>query len=159
MSELRCMSDSAVSMEGYHPHKMDPKGRVAIPVDWRPAPGTTLRLISAEREGLPVIQVLPEAEYQKRLAEVDAHATATPAQKRVLKGRLYTYNRKAEVSSQGKLLVPKDWSEAANLPTEDYVMLVGKGSFFEIWNNENFAQLNEREMAKLGPLREELGIC
>lgn len=153
------MNDSAASMEGYHPHKMDPKGRVAIPVEWRPGQGTALRLISTDREGLPVIQVLTEAEYQKRLADVDAHPTATPAQKRALKGRLYTYNRKAEVSSQGKLLVPKDWSEAANLPTEDYVILAGKGSFFEIWNTENFAQVAQREVAGLATLREELGTC
>lgn len=146
-------------MEGRYLHKMDPKGRVAIPVEWRPAEGTVLRLISRTRAGLPVLEVLTDEEYRQRLADIDAHPTATPADKRDLRGLLCANNRKAEVSSQGKLLVPKDWSEAADLPTEGYVTLAGKGSFFEIWNTEYWAQVETRVRARLAGLLEELGTC
>jgi DNA-binding transcriptional regulator/RsmH inhibitor MraZ len=71
---------------------------------------------------------------------------------------LHTYSREAEVNQQGKLLVPKDWSEAAGLPTDDQVVLAGRGKFFEIWNRDNFAQMEARIQAELAPLIADLGI-
>jgi len=152
------MNTAPQFMEGRYDHKMDPKFRVSIPVDWRPAPGETLRLLHSVSYDLPVVVALTETEYLDRLMQIDEAENLNPLQKRQLKGRLHSKCRPATVNPQGKLLVPKDWSEAAGLPSDDAVTLVGRGTYFEIWNAGNFATVEERETDELASLNDELGV-
>jgi DNA-binding transcriptional regulator/RsmH inhibitor MraZ len=108
-------------------------------------PGRDAAVAALQSYDLPVVVALTEAEYLDRLQQIDDAENLNPLQKRQLKGRLHSKCRPATVNPQGKLLVPKDWSEAADLPCGDAVSLVGRGTYFEIWNTGNYATVEERE--------------
>ena len=149
---------SAVNyMGGRYDHKMDPKFRVSVPVDWRPAPGETLKLLATTSYGLPVVAVLTEQDFQSRLDVID-ESDKTPLKKRQLKGMLHSRCRPATVNPQGKLLVPKDMSEKAALPADDVVTLVGRGEYFEIWSAANFARVEDVEQEEHADDNAELGV-
>jgi DNA-binding transcriptional regulator/RsmH inhibitor MraZ len=145
-------------LSGYYPYKMDSKYRVSIPVDWRPAPGETLRLLITKRLELPVVSVLTDEDYEERLRIVDEAENMTPAKKRRIKGMLHSRCRSAAINEQGKLLVPKDWSERVGIKAGEPVVLLGLGQHFEIWNQENHAELEAREMESVKAELEELGV-
>jgi MraZ protein len=152
------MSAKSQHLEGRYDHKMDPKYRVAIPSEWRPAPGSTLRLLETRNYGLAVVAALTEEEYELRLRQIDEDGVMSVLEKRQMKGILHSRCRPAPVNEQGKLLVPKDWSERAGLPADGPVVLVGRGTFFEIWSAETFALVEERENEKLAAHNERLGV-
>jgi len=62
------------------------------------------------------------------------------------------------INDQGKLLVPKDWSERAGLDAGGSVVLLGLGQHFEIWSPENYAAMEVRELETAKEDLEELGV-
>lgn len=152
------MSAPIPYLEGRFDHKMDPKFRVSVPSDWRTESGEVLRLLLSESYKLPVIKVLTEREYERRLAEIENTVELNPAQKRALRGRLHLNCRTAVVNPQGKLLVPKDWSEKAGLEADATVVLAGRGDFFEVWNPVNFDQMVAAEIAETDAINVNLDI-
>lgn len=145
-------------MDGRYDHKMDPKYRVAIPSEWRPAPGEKLRLLETKSYGMSVVAALTEEEFNLRLRQIDEDALMTVIEKRQFKGILHSRCRTVAVNEQGKLLVPKDWSERADLPADGPVVLVGRGTYFEIWSADKFADVERSENEKLAAHNERLGI-
>ena len=73
-------------------------------------------------------------------------------------GRLYRQILKTSLNPQGKLLIPKAWCEIPGLNSEESVMLVGRGSYFEIFNPKNYEEMLVREEAETADLDEELGF-
>src|SRR5690606_21778075 len=134
-------SVSLPSLKGRKDHKMDPKCRVSVPPEWRPDQGEQLHLLLSESYDLPVVKVLTERDYASRVAEVEEHPTLNQAQKRKMLGRLAFNCVEAAVNPQGKLLVPKDWSAAAQLEANKPVVHAGRGTYFEIWNPKIFAKM------------------
>lgn len=139
------MSTAEQSYMGFTPYKMDPKYRVSIPTAWRPAAGEVLFLLSSTTHSMPVVKVLSERAYNERKENVN-NSTRTPAQKRAKLGQLAMLCRVASVNDQGKLLVPKDLSEAAGIAAESEVVLAGRDLHFEVWSKENHARVLEIEM-------------
>jgi MraZ protein len=137
---------------------MDPKNRVAVPPEWRPNAGEQLHLLLSQSYNLPVIKVLTEAEYVQRVADVENHAGLNQAQKRKVLGRLALNCIEASVNPQGKLLVPREWCAAAQLAADMPVVLAGRGTYFEIWNVENFAAMAALETAETDELNADLDI-
>src|SRR6478752_4124647 len=131
---------------GYTPYKMDPKYRVSIPTAWRPAPGESLYLLSSKTYGMPVIKVLSEKAYTER-RETVKNSDLTPGQKIAKLGQFAMLCRVASVNDQGKLLIPKDLSEAAGIAAESEVVLAGRDLHFEVWSKANHARVLEIEMA------------
>lgn len=140
---------------GYSAYKMDPKYRVSIPTGWRPAAGQTLFLLSSRTHDMAMIKVLSQEAFDRRVQTVQ-ESDYTPAKKTALLGSLSMLSREASVNDQGKLLVPKELSEAAGISAESEVMLVGRGLHFEVWNKEAHASALEIERAQAGA--DELGI-
>ena len=130
---------------GFTPYKMDPKYRVSIPPNWRPAVGEVLYLLSSKTYEMPVIKVLSEKAYNQRKDSVK-NSDYTPAKKLAKLGQLAMLCRVASVNDQGKLLVPKDLSEAADIAAESEVILAGRDQHFEVWSKENHARVLEIEM-------------
>lgn len=122
---------------------MDPKFRLSIPVDWRPANGKLLLLFSKVYE-MPALKVLSEAAYSERIALIES-SDKTPAEKARLIGKLAMLCHKAALNDQGKLLVPKDVSTKLQIEADTEVMLVGRGKHFEIWSKENFQTMLDIE--------------
>ena len=79
----------------------------------------------------------------------------TPAEVAQL-GRLAMLCRVASVNEQGKLLVPKELSEAAGISAESEVVLAGRDLHFEVWSKHNHARVLEIEMTP--DAEDDLGI-
>ena len=130
--------------QGHLDHKMDPKYRVSIPVEWRPEKGETLRLQLSNRHGVPLIRVLTEEAFRERLQRIDA-SDLDVGEKDDMRSTLHMMCVNTKLNDQGKLLVPKEWSLKADLVADKEVKLVGRGPHFEIMSVENFNKVYEAE--------------
>lgn len=133
---------------------MDPKFRVSVPVDFRPAADGKVFLLSAESYDMPVVRVLNQEDYDRRVATVQ-NSSKTPKEKTQILGILASRCREASINEQGKLLVPKDLSDEAGIQAEASVWLVGRQSYFEVWNEENYTRVRQIEKAAA---EDDLGI-
>jgi DNA-binding transcriptional regulator/RsmH inhibitor MraZ len=138
------VNPNAHTYMGYTPYKMDPKYRVSIPTGWRPAAGESLYLLSSKTHEMPVIKVLSQRAFDERVKTVE-NSDLTPAKKTAMLGRLSMLCRAANVNDQGKLLVPKELSEAAGIGAESEVVLAGRGMHFEVWSKANHQRVLEIE--------------
>lgn len=122
---------------GFHPYKIDPKFRVSVQASWRPEVGTSLYLLFAKDQGLPLVRVLSKEAYSHKVSVIN-ESDKTPGEKSKLLAKLALLSREATVNEQGKLLVPKDLSEKAEIAPDSDVILAGRGMNFEIWSKANF---------------------
>lgn len=141
---------------GFNPYKMDPKYRVSIPLEWRPEAGAKLYLLFSSEHGMPVVKVLSEEAYNHKVALIEG-SDKDPRQKSKLLGKLAMLCRVAKLNEQGKLLVPKELSEQAEIEGGSEVFLAGRGIHFEIWSKANFERVLEIE-AKTKDEDDDLGI-
>lgn len=140
-----------VMFTGNVTHKLDPKSRVAIPANWRAAQGSVLTLIDASSEGYPVLKCYTRETFAEKIATIRQQAEARGAEPGeidrylgIITGRSFD----AEVSSQGKLLIPKSQRERIHLA--ESATIVGRGNYFEIWAPADFEAANSPEaLAKL----------
>lgn len=131
--------------KGFVPYKMDAKYRVSIRPDWRPEEGEKLFLLFSRTHDMPLVKVLSQAAYDQRV-EIVEKSDLSPAKKSAKLGSLAMLCREVTVNDQGKLLVPKDLSEKAELGADTEIMLAGRGAHFELWNSANFERALEIEM-------------
>jgi len=140
------MSSTSKVHESHFDYKMDPKFRVSVPVEWRPeTEETPIRLQLSKEHDLPVIKVYGEAEFDLKFEQVEK-SDLTPAKKQQIVGHLRMMSKKANVSSQGKLTVPKDWSERVGLKADGPVILAGRGPFYMVCTPETFERITEIEL-------------
>jgi DNA-binding transcriptional regulator/RsmH inhibitor MraZ len=133
--------------KGFKPVKMDPKFRISIQPNWRPAAGALLFLLFSKSHDMPVVKVLSQEAYDEKVQLV-RDSDKTPREKNEILGQLAMLCREATLNEQGKLLVPKDLSEKAGIASDSDVMLAGRGNYFEIWSGENFDKVLEIESGK-----------
>lgn len=130
-------------------HKLDPKSRVAVPANWRAVQDAVLTLIDAESDGYPVVKCYTKQAFDDKLDAIRMQAQALGKQPGeidryigIIAGRSF----QAEVSSQGKLLIPKQQRERLKLA--ENAVIVGRSDYFEIWNPDDFAIVNSPEAIK-----------
>lgn len=133
--------------KGFKPFKMDPKYRVSVPPAWRPEAGASLFMLFGKAYDMPLVKVLSQEAYDEKVALVIG-SDKTPAEKSKLLGRLAMLCREATLNDQGKLLVPKDLSENAQIAADSDVVLAGRGIHFEIWSKANFDKVFEIETSQ-----------
>lgn len=127
-------------------HKLDPKSRVAVPAGWRAAQGQVLILIDSASEGYNVLKCYTQEAFAEKIASIRTVAEAkgvAPGEIDLYVGKITGCCFEAEVSSQGKLLIPKKQRERLGL--EESASIVGRGAYFEIWKPEDFAATNTPE--------------
>ena len=152
VSALKSMNSvSTVMFTGNVTHKLDPKSRVAIPAGWRDAQGITLWMIDTQNEGYPILKCYTRESFADMVNGIRSHAEARgfdPAAVNRYLGTIIGLSFEAEVSSQGKLLIPKAQRERLRLA--DTATIVGRGSYFEIWAPGDFEATKSPEaLAKL----------
>lgn len=123
--------------KGHHPYKMDPKYRVSVVAAWREDPKERFHLMLSSKAGMPIIKVLTQQAYRQRIERVLA-SDKTELEKQELIETLALVCRDATLNEQGKLLIPKDLSESAQMTSDSDVVLAGRGLHFEVWNKANF---------------------
>lgn len=141
---------SPVTFTGNVTHKPDAKSRVSVPATWRAAHGAVLSLIEAKKKQFPVLKCYTQEGFEEMLTDIRTDAAArgiTPGAINEYIGRIAGNSFGAEVSTQGKLLIPK--AQRERLRITDSVVLVGRGVYFELWNPEDFAADNSPEQLEL----------
>lgn len=131
--------DLTVLFKGNVTHKLDPKSRVAIPAGWRAAQGEELVLVEASSENYRVIKCYTRQSFAEKIRSIRAWAESegiSPGEVDLYVGKITGCCFEAEVSSQGKLLIPKPQRE--RLCLTDTATIVGRGSYFEIWSPADF---------------------
>jgi len=114
-----------------------------------------LYLLSSRAYEMPMIKVLTQSGYDDRLAIVD-NSDLSPVKKRMAKGRLAMLCREVTINDQGKMLIPKDLSELAEIKPGSEIMLAGREEHFEVWNIKNYERYLEIERTQDD--EDELGI-
>ena len=141
------MSDELiVQFTGNVNHKLDPKSRVAIPANWRAAQREALVLIDACSESYKVLKCYTRQSFAEMIKGIRTRAAADgvmPGDVDRYVGKITGCCFEAEVSSQGKLLIPKPQRERLKLT--DTATIVGRGSYFEIWSPADFEASNSED--------------
>lgn len=122
---------------GIHHYKMDSKYRVSVQTAWRPKYDGSFFLMFAHEEGHPIIKVLTEEAFKDREKRIE-ESDKTVREKAKLLEKLSMLCREASLNDQGKLLIPKDLSQMADIQADAEVVVVGRGLHFEVWNKVSF---------------------
>lgn len=150
---------SKVPFTGNVTHKLDAKSRVAVPASWQAAQGQTLVMLEAISDGYNILKYFTQEVFEEKMEEIHRYAEShgyTPGQADAYVGHITGCCFDAEVSSQGKLLIPKQQRERIGL--EEKAVLVGRGRHFEIWKPEDFAATLSREKLLQNALDKEFCI-
>lgn len=145
-------------LRGSHPAKVDEKGRLKLPSNFRAKIeeeyGTTfyitasLELDSAQLYPLPIWE-----EIERKLASLP---TTNPSVDKFIDITGY-YGAEVSLDNQGRILIPQRLREAVQI--RDEVNVMGKVRFLSIWNDENyktkrlnqpFSKEDARELSQLG---------
>ena len=127
---------------GNHPARVDEKGRLKIPSDFKrevdECYGAQFFITSVDGERA---QVWPMPEWQKMEKKV-LDMPGVPAKKKWLDRTSY-YGQVAEMDAQGRVLIPQVLRESANAVGE--VVVFGKLNFLEVANHDQFRAKLEAE--------------
>lgn len=149
------MSQAGQTFRGSYSYKIDPKNRVSIQPDFRPAPGERVFLLSAETYEMPVLRVLDNEEYERRVSIV-RNSNKSEKEKTRLLGKFASRCHEASINEQGKLLVAKDLANEIGIESEGNIWQVGRQSYFEIWSEQNYHRM--RKIEKAQDEEDDLGI-
>lgn len=130
---------SPVMFRGNVTHKLDPKSRVAVPAGWRAAQNASLCLIDSCYDGYNIVKCYTDESFERMIDTVRTQALEKgidPGEVDRYLGRIIGSCFEAEVSSQGKLLIPKQQRERLRL--RESVRIVGRGAYFELWSPEDY---------------------
>ena len=140
---------------GRYDHKLDPKNRVSIPLEWRPSEGDALYLILSERNGFTGIKALTETRLDEIEEGVRNEEGLTTKQKNEYMEWLYAACVKTTVNNQGKLLIPKKMCEQAQLA--DKVVLIGGGNAFDLWKPSTYEKMDTARKANITNINDSYG--
>ncbi|GAB4469813.1 MAG: division/cell wall cluster transcriptional repressor MraZ [Anaerolineales bacterium] len=119
---------------GQYFHSLDQKGRLTIPAKYR----EVLRGEVIITKGFDLnLLVMPLEVFESWANQINDQNYADP-NARLLRRYLFSNGEQAEVDRSGRILIPQYLREKANLNSE--IVIVGVGSFFEIWSKENWEQ-------------------
>ena len=141
------MSDELIVLfTGNVTHKLDPKSRVAIPANWKAAQREALVLIDTCSDEYKVLKCYTRQSFAEMIKSIRTKAEASgisPGDVDRYVGKITGCCFEAEVSSQGKLLIPKPQRERLKLT--ETATLVGRGSYFEIWAPADYEASNSAD--------------
>jgi len=112
---------------GQYDHSIDAKGRLTIPVRFRPALATGAYVTQGFDRNL----VVYTTESFERLAARANLLTTTDPEARAVRRVLFGGATEVSLDSAGRILLPEFLREYAGLDNE--TVLVGAGEYFEIW--------------------------
>lgn len=131
---------------GINDINLDTKGRMIMPMRYRAeldsgAKGQLVVTIDAEEKCLLLYPLPVWEEIEKKIENLPSFNQVTRRIQRLLIG----HATELEVDGNGRLLLPQPLREYANI--EKYVMLVGQGKKFEIWDKKVWTESREKWLA------------
>jgi len=128
---------------GNHPTRVDEKGRLKIPAEFKRVIdekyGQQYYITSLDGK---VAQVYPFEEWERIEQKLAALSTFNPTKKKFL-ARVNYYGQQVEMDGQGRLLMPQLLRDAAKIKGE--VAVLGNLTYLEVRNLELFKQEIEEE--------------
>ena len=130
---------------GHAPAKVDDKGRLKVPVDFRTIIaekyGTDCFITSVDGEHAVVYPMPVWYDFQSRLAKVPSTSLA----KKKLLERVNYFGQPSSIDAQGRVLIPAVLRNVAQI-AED-VVVIGNTDHLIVWNEERIQKrLNESPM-------------
>ncbi len=135
-------------LAGTYRHSLDPKGRLFIPAKLRDELGSDMVLTKSVDH---CINVYAKAEWEKLAAKLDELPVTA---NRNVRRRFYSPVNDVTVDSQGRVLLPNDLREHANLSKD--AVIIGVGKYLEIWDAKAWDEMPEDE--DIAKALEALGI-
>jgi MraZ protein len=145
-------------LRGSYPAKVDEKGRLKLPSDFRAKieeeHGAKF-FITASLE-IDSVQLYPLPVWEEIERKMTSLPMTNPSVDKFMDITGY-YGAEVSMDSQGRILIPQRLREAAQI--KDEVNVMGKMRFLSIWNDENYKtkRLNQpfskedgRELSQLG---------
>lgn len=149
-----------MSFRGNHPTKIDEKGRLKLPADFKRLVdekyGVESMFYITSKDGQRA-EIYPLKEWEAVEAKLATMGSMNPARKKFVDTTNY-YGQMTQMDAQGRLLLPQVLRESADL--KDDVVVLGSQTFLEVANRPKFQArlvaepLTEAEQAALA----ELGI-
>ncbi len=128
---------------GNHPTRVDEKGRLKVPADFKRVIdekyGTQFYITSLDGK---VAQVYPFEEWERIEQKLAELSTFNPTKKKFLE-RVNYYGQVIEMDGQGRLLIPSLLRDSAQIKGE--VAVLGNLTFLEVRNLEVFRKQIEEE--------------
>jgi len=125
---------------------LDAKGRVSIPVRHRDV------LLSQEQGCLTLTRhkdgcllLYPRSVWEQKREEIKALPAAAEPLKRLVLGNA----QDVDMDGSGRILVAPELRQKAGLSRE--VMMLGMGSYFELWDADRLTQREADDLANLPP--------
>jgi MraZ protein len=118
---------------GQFEHTIDAKGRLTIPVRFRP----TLATGAYVTQGFDRNLVVYTTESFERLAARANTLTTTDPEARAVRRVLFGGATEVSLDSVGRILLPEFLRQYAGIESD--TVLVGAGEYFEIWGAANWA--------------------
>ncbi|HEY3128092.1 MAG TPA: division/cell wall cluster transcriptional repressor MraZ [Acidobacteriota bacterium] len=126
-------------LRGNLPAKIDEKGRIKIPADFRKfideKYGPHLYVTSLTGSN---VLIYPLSEWEEIEAKLMAPPKMKPEKVKFLRNTNY-YGQLTEMDKQGRVLIQPHLRAAAGMQGE--VAVMGNLNYLEVWNNERFAKL------------------
>lgn len=123
---------------GRYAHAIDEKGRITIPVRYRELLADGAYVCQGFDKNL---MVLTASSFDQISARVSQISLTDPAA-RQLRRLIFSSAERCEFDRAGRLLLPQFLREAAGLNGE--AIVIGVGSYFEIWSPQLWSQQNEQ---------------
>jgi MraZ protein len=122
---------------GTYENRIDRKGRVSLPADFRselPADGNRIIYVYRSPKA-PALEACDRA-FMQRLADSLEQFDMFSDDEEDLGSTIVADARKLSIDNEGRIVVPADFVAYAGL--ENRVTFVGRGSRFQLWNPEDF---------------------
>ena len=116
---------------GQAPARLDDKGRLAIPSRYRSQFGPGAAYLTSGEE--PCIAVYTEDAFTTASAEVEA-LPKTSIQGREGRRKFFGDGADLMPDAQGRVIIPQKLADHAELVRGEDLLILGAGSWFEIWN-------------------------
>jgi MraZ protein len=126
-------------LRGSYQTRTDEKGRLKVPADFKREIEErygAARFYITSRNG-QTAEIHPMEEWEKIEQKLATTPTSNPSRKRFLETTNY-YGQVVEMDGQGRLLLPAELREKANLKSD--VSVVGMLTYLEVRNKEAYAK-------------------
>ncbi|MBB4212247.1 MraZ protein [Rhodothalassium salexigens DSM 2132] len=120
---------------GRHDKRIDKKGRVSVPSDFRAAlaeaNASSVVVLPEPRE--PFLRAMAPAEFQDILRQLKQTYGRFDAKRTRASRQLFSRAQEMQFDSEGRIILPKKFLDYADIV--DTLSFVGAGDHFQIWNS------------------------